>query len=274
MENASLRYCWGPAWEEYYFQFWSKAEIVNRIRRMEKEGNLIHFAAIAGEGEWRLIRAATHYFGSWRAAVKAAGYNYQKVRADIKWTRKNVVQAIRRLRRQKDDLSSRAVQLKHPALFAAAVRERLFGSWGGAIRAAGMNYDRIRKYEKWDVKEIRKEIKRLAKAKVALNAKNVCDNHSRVYYAACKRYGSWGKTLKALKFNSKSIAIRRKRSKGEIVSELKALRRKGVHMSDNNVRSKYPTLYAAACKAYGSWTKARQRAGIPSVRGKKSRRAS
>ena len=262
MSVAGQRYFWGPAWQEYYFQFWNRAEIINRIRGLAHQGKGIHLAAVAGEGEWHLIRAASYYFGSWRAAVKAAGFNYNQIRADIKWTRKKVTCTIRDLWGKKKDVSSRAVQLEEPALFAAAVRDRLFGSWEKAIQASGLDYEDIRKYQPWDEARLAKEVKRIDKAGIPLNAKSALEKRPLAYYAACRRYGCWGDALSHMGYDRNDVMLRRKWTKGEVIRDLKRLRREGVHMSDNNVRDLHPTLYAAACRLYGCWSKARERAGV------------
>jgi len=233
---AGQRYYWGPAWEEYYSRFWDEAMVINKIRAMAREGVPIYLAAVAAKEEWHLIRAASYYFGSWRDAVEAAGFDYEKVRGLPKWNREKVVKAIRALKRRGEDLNSRAVQIAHPALFAAAIRDRLSGSWDNALKAAGISTSRARKYEHWDVERIRTMIGQLERSRVPLHAKSVHAKNSHLYYAACKRYGSWGAALKALGYDPKTIALRRTWTRTEIARELKRLRKKGVHLSDNCVR--------------------------------------
>ena len=217
-------------------------------------------AAVAGRGDWHLLRAAAYFFGSWRAAVKAAGFNYEEVRADKVWSREKIVKGIRRLRRRGKGLSSRNVQLSEPALFAAAVRKQFFGSWEAAVTAAGYNYDRIRLYQPWDEKRVATEVGALRKAGGSLNAKHVSVKYPLLYWAACRRYGSWGKTLDALGYNSQDYMLRRKRSKAEIITAIRELKRKGVYLSDNNVRAVSPAVHAAACRAFNGWPNARNSA--------------
>lgn len=263
MSLNALKFCWGPAWEHYYAQFWSEEEVINRIRSRHKAGQGISLAAVSGAKEWRLIRAAAYYFGSWRAAVQAAGFDYDKVREDIKWTRESVIRAIRRMRRRGEDLHSRAVQINHPALFAAAVRERLFGSWEAAIEAAGLSYDRICLYEHWDRERLRERIERLKARGAPLNAKSVLERDSALYHAAINHLGCWNRALRELGYDCARIAIRRKREPDEILRDLRRLAAQGHSMSDTNVRRLAPAVYAAACKTFGCWTRARAAAGIP-----------
>lgn len=264
MGQAKQRYFWGFGWENFYTQFWSEEEIINRIRSLSNQGRPINLAAVAAAGEWYLIRASTHYFGSWRKAVEAAGFNYDDVRADIRWTPEKVIQEIRRLRRRRKDISSRATQLQYPDLFAGAVRKRLFGSWEKAIEASGVPYDRVRKYHNWSDDRLRAGIRALEAAGVRLNARSVHTADHRLYYAACHRYRSWGKALHALGYNVKEIALRRPWSADDVRAHLKELHQKGVHLSDNNVRRLHPALHAAACRTFGTWTRAR--AACPPVK--------
>jgi len=254
------RAIWGPGWDSFYSARWSKEEIINRIRSLERNGRRIHLAAVAGQGEWHLIRAASYYFGSWRAAVKAAGYNYEEVRADKIWSRSKIIKAIREMRRQGKSLSSRTVQLTKPALFAAACRKRLFGSWEAAVEAAGYNYERIRLYQQWDDERVEEGIEAIKKAGEALNAKRVSVKYPRLYWAACRRHGSWGKTLEALGYDAQDHMLRRRWSKEEILEGIRELKRAGVHLSDNNARAVAPALHAAASRMFNGWAKARRAA--------------
>ena len=48
----------------------------------------------------------------------------------------------------KEPLNSHYFSTNHPSVYAAA--ERLFGSWGNAITACGLDYKAIRKYRVWN----------------------------------------------------------------------------------------------------------------------------
>jgi len=258
--TARQRALWGPGWENYYAGFWSREEVINRIRSLANRGARIHLAGVAGLGEWHLIRAASHFFGSWRAAVKAAGFDYDKVRADKLWTREKVMRMIRKLYRQGKPLNSRAVQINEPALFAAACHDHLFGGWAKAVEASGLDYERIRRYEQWDEARLRQEVAAAERAGLSLNAKSIFRSRPHLYWAGCRRYGSWGNTLRALGYDAQSVALRKKRSTEEIVEGIRALHRAGVRLDYKTVRERYPALHAAACRAFGGWVEARRAA--------------
>ena len=47
----------------------------------------------------------------------------------------------------REPLNSHYYSTNYPSIYAAA--ERIFGSWGNAITAAGLDYNAIRKYRVW-----------------------------------------------------------------------------------------------------------------------------
>lgn len=114
--------------------FWSRRRIVDRIRELAQEGKPLHVSH--AERNYRgLVGAATMYYGSWRKAIHAAGFDYGKIKRQKEWSKKEIVREIRRLRREGVKLSTTIeVRAKYRILHAAAVR--YFGSWFEAMRAA------------------------------------------------------------------------------------------------------------------------------------------
>jgi len=82
-----------------------------------------------------LMRAARRIFGSWSAAVTAAGVDAHKLRSCPPWTPERIVEAILVRALRNESLRSRSVHPK--SLPAAGIR--LFGSWAAALEAAGLD---------------------------------------------------------------------------------------------------------------------------------------
>ena len=127
---------------------WSNERIVEEIGRLHATGFDITQSRVESLDS-RLTSAAIRYFGSWRDAVEAAGIDYETVaslgrlrRRDkiTKWTQETIVEEIRRLHAQGEDLTSTVVRSSHLSLYATARRKDHFGSWSAALAAAGIDY--------------------------------------------------------------------------------------------------------------------------------------
>jgi hypothetical protein len=114
--------------------FWSRERIVAQIRELEAEGEQL-FVSAAEVKHGGLVGAAAVYFGSWRQAIEAAGFDYRKIKRQKEWSKKEVVAEIRRMRREGMELCTTIpVRRRYRILHAAAVR--YFGSWAAAVKAA------------------------------------------------------------------------------------------------------------------------------------------
>ena len=165
-------------------------------------------------------------------------------------------------RLDKESLNSHYYSTNYPDVYAAA--ERVFGSWGGAIEACGLDYSLIKKYKSWTRQAVLDEIRRLAKEGEPLFSQNAQKNHKPLYMAAMKRFGNWGKAIQAAGVDYKHVRLRRSMTKADIKREVLALFRSGESLSYVNMRKNYLYLQAVAMKKIGdgSWARARRECGI------------
>ena len=68
------------------YRKWSKESIALEILSMYESGEKLNYSSIANNN-LALLRAATRYFGTWEAAVKFAGLDYDYIRRYKSWTR-------------------------------------------------------------------------------------------------------------------------------------------------------------------------------------------
>jgi hypothetical protein len=168
----------------------------------------LNYAYIA-ENQVALLRAATRYFGSWRAAVEFAGLSYEDVRKYRMWTRDRILERIRELYAEGADLSWRQVStVVDPQLAAASTKHKHFGSWKSAIQAAGLDYAQIRRYQKWDDEAVIRRLRELYEKGVDLNAKSMEEYDITLITAARRRFDSWHKALEAAGLDYKTIVLR------------------------------------------------------------------
>ncbi len=187
---------------------WSKDNIGEEIRRLQKDGEDMNYASIA-QNQVALLRAATRYFGSWRAAVDYSGLDYEEIRRYKTWSKERIVERIKQLHADGEDLSWRHVSTQiDPQLAAAATKKKHFGSWRGAIVAAGLDYKGIRRYREWDEETILNELKELHAKGVDLNAKSVEDYDITLITAARRRFESWDRALTAAGLDYRKIVLR------------------------------------------------------------------
>lgn len=175
---------------------------------MFEVGENLNYAHIAQE-QVALLRAATRYFGSWRAAVEYAGLNYEDIRCYKTWSRERILDRIRELYEKGEDLSWRHVSTQvDPQLAAAATKPKHFGSWRSAVSAAGLDYGLIRRYREWDEATITNRLKELHDKGVDLNAKSMEEYDITLITAARRRFESWDRALTAAGLDYKKIVLR------------------------------------------------------------------
>lgn len=116
---------------------WSRDEVLRRLQQRERAGATLHARAVCREFSSIYIYAG-RFFGSWDAALEAAGIDRAVGRARRRWSRPEVVAAIRRRQRRGRPLDSTSVRGTDRALWNAATN--LFDSaWSRALAAAGVD---------------------------------------------------------------------------------------------------------------------------------------
>lgn len=230
---------------------WNKENIGNEIHRMFESGENLNYANVA-QDQVALLRAATRYFGSWRAAVEFAGLNYDDIRRYKTWSRDRIVERIQELHQQGEDLSWRHVSTQvDPQLAAAATKRKHFGSWRNAVASAGLDYAQIRRYREWDATTITQKLRELHEQGIDLNAKSMEDYDITLITAARRRFDSWDRALTAAGLDFKKIVLRspfKRRKTGDKNGEPKFAerRREAVNGSERNLKHSVATLETSA----------------------------
>ena len=125
---------------------WTQQAIIQEIHDLHAAGESLKTRNIRRLGYGGMLAAAYRdsSLGSWRAAVAAAGLNYEEaVPRHHRWTRPRIVATITQLHQQGKDLSYTGMKQQHPYLLVAARRADTFGSWQAAIEAAGLDYEQV-----------------------------------------------------------------------------------------------------------------------------------
>lgn len=145
--NAACRYCgsWSAALDEagllgpWYkpHRQWTKTTICEEIRRLHQAGVCLRWSSVFAINA-RLAGSAVHrrYFGSWRAALAAAGVDDPRIRPRKRWTKERVVKEILDISASGRMLNWCSLTKTHGDLIYAG--RRLYGSWWLALEAAGL----------------------------------------------------------------------------------------------------------------------------------------
>ncbi len=111
---------------------WSSAEVLDELRRLHGEGVSPSYGKMKQAGHAKLVKAAAHYFGTWRAACAAAIPTY--VPQLERWSVSRVLARIRARHQAGQSVRSTIVQREEATLTTAA--RRLGLAWREACRRA------------------------------------------------------------------------------------------------------------------------------------------
>ena len=171
---------------------WTRERIVEAIREAHAQGADLSWTNVTRDRRYSALAYAAirdNQFGSWDAALEAAGLSPADVRRYEAWSEEKIVRRLKKRRRCRQPLNSKAMQDADSKLFNAALN--YFGSWERALRAAGMRPEEVYKRRRWSKDVIKKEIKALNREGEDLAAPNMRRKHSSLYSAACKYFGTW-----------------------------------------------------------------------------------
>jgi hypothetical protein len=187
---------------------WDKEAIAGEILRRYHAQQDLSYSGMSREN-LPLLRAAVRHFGNWQVAIEFAGLNYEEIRKYKVWTKERIVERIRELHQQGEDLSWRHVSLQiDPALAASAVKKNHFGSWQAALEQAGLDYEQIRRYQEWDTEKVLGQVRDLNGRGERLNAKRMEKEDIRLLTAARRRFPSWNRTLSEAGLDYRRIVMR------------------------------------------------------------------
>lgn len=235
-------------------QRWSKELVVSALHRRETEGKPLNYQAVVIDDE-RLTGAARRYFGSWDAALIAAGYDIDS----IKYPRDNVappgtwglgviIAQIKADIAAGLEVSAHAAQKRSSSLVARG--QQLFGFWEAAITAAGYDYDSIRKTKAWTPEKVIERIQYLHNAGADLSDITCSAYDGSLYGAAATHFGGWPQALESAGLDPDEIRRTARWSKPQILAAISRGRRD-------------PSIVAAARNEFSSWEAACEFAGLP-----------
>lgn len=187
---------------------WTKAKVIDHLcDRYAQDMTLCRNVILRDEpDETRFCYSATHHFGNWAKALKAAGLDPEKIRnRDGLWPRPRVLAEIRRRHTQGKLLNTDAMLRENLTLHAAGRRH--FGTWEQAVNAAGVDYNRQVRggLRGWTKPKVHRALRRRIQEKRA-SREYVRTKSPALFRAAVHHYGSWKSAINTAQRNVKSKA--------------------------------------------------------------------
>ena len=180
-----------------------------------------------------------------------------------RWNKDQIALEIMHLYTIGEPLNYGQVQKNQLRLLRAATR--YFGSWQAAVEYAGLDYDRIRRYQVWTKERIVEQIGRYFREGHDLSWRHVSTELDPPLAAAAiraNRYGSWQAALEASGLAYEDIRRNRCWDEGAIVEELKRLHAEGASLRVSDASVERPALVAAARRRFEGWYEAVTAAGL------------
>src|SRR4028119_1559821 len=186
----------------------------------------------------------------------------------LRWTRTHIIDEIRRLHRDGAALNYSSAEKHYPNLVHAAARH--FGTWRRAVEEAGVDYDTVRKYQRWGPDRIVKRIRELHAAGHDLSWRVVSSEvDPPLAFAAIspKGFGSWHAAVTAAGLNHDEVARYKYWNKERVLNEIQDMHRGGKPLSFSAVQRDNLPLLCAARRRFVSWDTALGRGGIDPAKG-------
>ena len=221
---------------------WHKQTIVDRIQECHRRGVPV---GLIWREDRKMTSSAAALFGSWRAALEAAGLESVRRR----WSAECVLQELRDRYR----LHGRAGIRQGTPLVAAA--NRYFGSLGGAMAAAGLPARPPRVLRRWDHATVLDALR--DRQEQGLPLSTLRHDDAGLYVAAARYFGSWRKALAAIGVH---VPPQRRLTHEQLLAELRAEYEPPGGQPRSLARLK--RLRSPASSIFGSWESALKAAGL------------
>lgn len=190
---------------------WTQAAILGELKRRHRRGATLAHRALR-ETDRPLASAAAYHFGTYAAALMAAGVDAAIVRKRPLWTKDRIIKAIKAARKAKRDLCWACVVARGGPLSRAAfaaIRPGMFGSWARALQVAGVDADDYRRYRTWDRESVAFDLKQRYADDAGVNCGAVQEEDPGLYAAAVRYFGTFDRALKAAQLSPRRIRMRR-----------------------------------------------------------------
>lgn len=169
---------------------WDEQRVIGEITDRHRSGEPLAYK----QAPTKLVDAGVYYFRSWRAAIEAAGLDYEKIRrSSAPWDRDSIIAALRTAARSE----RRGVGVDggaQPAVWLAA--QRRFGSVRAALDAAGIKPELVFRRTRLDNDQLARALRRLIREHPNMTAGEM--RRTKYGRVVTRRFGSIDRGMKKL----------------------------------------------------------------------------
>jgi len=241
------------------------ADILRAIKRLRRSSTPLNYSAVR-RTHGRILAHACMHFGSWGAALKAAGLDYEKIRRCPRWSKKEICVQLRDLHAKRLFPDIRTLSRKYPTLYDACYRH--FGGGLAALRAAGIDYQQLldEHPRRWTKTRIVAEIQRRDGKGQTLCLAAILREEPRLKrfcYAVLHQFGKWSQALRAAGLHPDAVREhQRKWPRERVIQEIRRRHVERKLLNTDRMLRENLALHTAGRRHFGTWKKAVEQAGI------------
>lgn len=170
-----------------------------------------------------------------------------------------LIRHILKIEAEGSSLRWKPIYTNRPDLFHAAKRH--YGTWGKALKAAGIDRESVSNRRDWTVSRVVRTIHDLDRQGVALNHASAARADPGLVRGAKNLLGTWDNALQTAGYDSGAVRLHRPRwTRKQIVALLQRRAHEGLPVAAQDIVPR--TAVSAAQKLFGSWAAAREVAGL------------
>ena len=228
--------------------YYTAEEIIGAIRERARAREPLD-ATATREAKPRLYRSARMIFGGWPEALNEAGVDASRIeRKKTKWTRLTIMECL--LWRSEKGLPLNTTRIIQEIPYPAIKRE--FGSYPNALRAAGIDPEKVYLAKRWTRQAILSGIRSRKGAGRLLNVQAVHQEEPRLLGAARRHFGKWAAALTEAGIDPAKHQIDQSYwTREKVIACLRGQVREGRRLSCGQVRPR--SLYKVSVRLFGSW---------------------
>ena len=225
---------------------WPKKKVLDELKKLADAGVPMNSSSVMKKN-YPLHRAAFRFFRTWPEVLAAIGIKHEP--RNKSWSKAKIVEALRN--RKKAGLSLRYVDVKAEDGQLRAAIGPYFGSYRKAMRAAGLEIERLT--EQWDKDRVIRELKELATRHPGLNSCRLAKLDRKLHAAVPRLFTGFKEA-----FEIAGLTLSRKIpwTQERVISQIKKRIAHSRALDKKSVRNCSVDLVEKGEEYFGSWENA------------------